>query len=204
MTQLGTVTNKRISDFVSDVKEGRLVLRPAFQRRLVWTNKNKDEFLDTVLRGLPFPEIFIATGKIDPNTQIRINLLVDGQQRISTLKEYVDGSEDLVLKIVPKYSELSPTKVEEFLDYVVAVRDLGTVTDEKIKEIFNRINSTDFSLKSMEKLNAMYNGVFKSFCEKLSTNSFFENHDVFKSVDRRRMNDLTYCVILVGTLLSNQ
>jgi Protein of unknown function DUF262 len=192
----------RISELIRDVENGTLVLRPIFQRRLVWTNTVKDRFLETVRLGLPFPEIFVATGEIDTTTMRRKNWLVDGQQRISTLRQYVQGSKDLVLKIVKPYSELTEHEKKQFLDYEVAVRDLGMVTEQQIKDIFSRINSTDYALKAMERMNALYNGAYIQFCEELSTNSFFQKHNVFSMADWRRMRDLDFCVILVTTLLS--
>ncbi len=177
-------------------------MRPPFQRRLVWTNAVKDKFLETVLKGLPFPEIFIATGEIDTNAIHRVNELVDGQQRISTLHEYAKGSKDLVLKKVKPYAALSQDEKKKFLDYIVSVRDLGTVSGEEIKEIFSRINSTDFPLKRMEKLNALYNGEYINFCDNLSMNHFFESHRIFSLADRKRMNDVTFCVILITTIKS--
>ena len=116
--------------------------------------------------------------------------------------EYVKGSKDLVLKLVPPYASLSTAEQTQFLNYIVAVRDLGTVTMEEIKEIFSRINSTDYALKRMEKLNALFSGEYKTFCENLSTDPFFDRHNVFTFTDWRRMNDVTFCVILVTTLLS--
>lgn len=192
----------RVSALIKDLDDGTLVPQPAFQRRLVWTNVVKDHFLQTVTLGLPFPEIFIATGEIDTRTMKRKNLLVDGQQRISTLREYVQGSPDLVLRLVTPYHELEEDEKAHFLDYPVAVRDLGQVTDDQIKEIFARINSTDYALKAMERLNAQYSGEFKQFCEALSRDPFFERHRVFTLPDFRRMRDLDFCVILTITLLS--
>jgi hypothetical protein len=192
----------RVSELIRDVENGTLILRPIFQRRLVWTNVVKDHFLETVKLGLPFPEIFIATGEIDTLTMMRKNWLVDGQQRISTLRQYVQGSEDLVLKLVRPYAEMEEDEKKRFLDYEVAVRDLGTVTEEQIKEIFSRINSTDYALKAMERMNALFNGAYIRFCQELSTNQFFERHGVFSTLDWRRMRDLDFCVIIVTTLLS--
>jgi len=195
-------TSKRVGDLINDVEEKRLVLRPYFQRRLVWTNVNKDKFLDTVSHNLPFPEIFIATGQLDTKSMRRENWLVDGQQRISTLQAYVRGSPDLILKSVKPYAELTEDEKTRFLNYEVAVRDLGTVTEEQIKDIFSRINSTDYALNTMEKQNALYSGAYKQFSENLSHDPFFERHNVFTLVDQRRMRDLDFCVILTTTLLS--
>lgn len=193
---------RRVSDLIRDVDQGVLVLKPPFQRRLVWTNVVKDEFLETVVRGLPFPEIFIATGDIDTSSMKRCNLLVDGQQRLSTLREYVHGVPDLVLSKVPRYADLSDEDKSRFLDYEVAVRDLGKRTPEQIKEVFKRINSTDYALKAIERLNAQFSGAYKQFCDELSRHSFFNRHATFSLADMRRMRDLDFCVILTTTLLS--
>lgn len=195
-------TSRRISDIITDIDEKKLKLRPPFQRRLVWTNVVKDNFLETVLLGLPFPEIFIGAGEVDTSTRKRTNWLVDGQQRVTTLREYVDGSSDLVLKKVKPYAELTEKEKQNFLDYLVAVRDLGTVTKDEIIEIFQRINSTDYALKHIERLNALFTGAYNKFCDELSRGPFFDRHDVFSLTDRRRMRDLDFCVILVTTLLS--
>jgi hypothetical protein len=194
--------SRRIGDLINDIEEGRLIVRPAFQRRLVWTNINKEYFIDTVLKGYPFPEIFVATGALDRKSVKRQNWLVDGQQRITTLKDYVRGSKDLLYKTIEPFEALSEDDQTNFLDYVVAVRDLGTVNEAKIKEIFDRINSTDYSLTSMEKLNAMFSGKYKQYCEALSRQPFFETHKVFSLADKKRMYDTTFCVILVTTILS--
>ncbi len=196
------VSIRRVSELIRDIEEGSLVLKPAFQRRLVWTNIVKDYFLETVAKGLPFPEIFVATGELDTASMKRKDWLVDGQQRMSTLREYVQGSPDLVLTKVKPYQELTEAEKTAFLDYPVAVRDLGSVTVEKIKAIFARINSTDYGLKAMERLNAQFSGEYKNFCDDLSKDAFFDRHRVFSLADFKRMRDLDFCVILTTTLLS--
>ncbi len=200
--QNSIVSSKRLGDLLTDVEEKRLIVRPQFQRRLVWNNVVKDEFLDTILNGYPFPEIFVAVGELDQSKLRRTQWLVDGQQRISTLRQYVLGDGSLSLKKVKPYSDLSSEEQKAFSDYPVAVRDLGAVSETEIKEIFWRINSTDYSLKAIERMNALFSGEFKSFCEKLAEQAFFRSHRVFSMADLRRMRDLDFCVILVATLMS--
>jgi hypothetical protein len=197
-----SASNRRIGDLVSEIDEGKLNLRPSFQRRLVWTNSDKEKFIETVLKEYPFPEIFVATGELDLETTKRKNWLVDGQQRISTLQNYIRGSSDILYKTIPTFASLTNEEKTKFLDYLVAVRDLGTIGETQIKEIFQRINSTDYALKTMEKLNAMFSGVYNQYCEQLSRNPFFDRHCVFSSVNRKRMYDVTFCVILVTTILA--
>src|SRR5262249_10370211 len=126
---------------------------------------------------------------------------VDGQQRLSTLGDYYRGSEELAFRKIPKYADLEPKQQEAFLDYLVVVRDLGVVSTEEIREIFRRINSTNYALTTMEKLNAVYAGSYKQSGEKLAEHEFFARHKVFNKSDKKRMYDLTFCVILVTTLL---
>ncbi len=155
----GTTSDRRIHSLLTSIRSGALVPNPEFQRRLVWSNKHKSAFIDTVLRGYPFPEIYIAAGEVDHDTGQGVEMLVDGQQRLMTLKQYVDASEDLKLsgEVIP-FAELSDKEKDSFYNYLVAVRDLGRTSISEIKEIFERINSTNYSLNAMEIHNARYDG----------------------------------------------
>ena len=108
-----TATNRKIRELLTQLREGRLEPRPEFQRRLVWSNKDKSEFLDTVLSNLPFPEIYVAAGSVNLETGEGKEMLVDGQQRITTLAQYFTGSQDLRLtSAIKPYKELS-TDIEQ-------------------------------------------------------------------------------------------
>jgi hypothetical protein len=195
-------SSRRIARLIDDAVERRLIIRPLFQRRQVWNNADKERFIDTILKEYPFPEIFVAQTKREGGSTLREEVLVDGQQRLATIMAYVEGSEDLLYKTIPRYKDLSDTERTAFLDYVVAVRDLGTATADVIREIFKRINSTDYGLKAMEVLNALFSGPYKQFCLHLSRDGFFERHAVFPQAYQRRMLDVNFCVILVTTLMS--
>jgi hypothetical protein len=195
-------TSRQVNDLVRDVEEGRLLLKPPFQRRTVWTPSVKDHFLETVSLGLPFPEIFVVTGHTDPATRTRVDHLVDGQQRVSALREYLNGSKDISYKKVRPYAQLSPDDQQRFLSYPVAVRDLRMVDAKTVADIFNRINSTDYALKATERFNALFTGEYRTYCEKLAEHAFFRNHRTFSSADWKRMGDLTFTLTLVTTLLA--
>jgi Protein of unknown function DUF262 len=197
-----STSERTVADLITEIDEDRLEIKPFFQRRLVWTGRDKEYFIDTVLRQLPFPEIFIATHKIDTE-KVRVNTwLVDGQQRISTLKDYIRGESDLLYRLVKPFAQLDQADQQKILHYKISVRDLGLITVPQIREIFNRINSTDYSLKKMEILNALYSGEYKRYCVELSEHEFFLRHRVFRKGGDKRMSDVTFCVILVTTILA--
>ena len=194
-------TNKKVRELISMVKEGKLIPRPEFQRRLVWTHKDKDHFLDTILRGYPFPEIYLADGDVDLESGEGTQLLVDGLQRVSTIIEYFDASPNLRLLTVPPYRELEEDGKRSFLQYDVAVRDLGSVRRDEIVEVFRRINATKYSLLDIEVNNAIYAGELKQFADRLAADPFFIDNSVFNARDFKRMGDLRYALTLIITLL---
>ena len=197
-----TATNRKLSVIFQSLQNGALEIHPEFQRRLVWTEKHKNALIRTVLEKYPFPEIYIATENINVETGASKEIIVDGQQRISTLFQYFTASPDLILELdVPPYSTLTNEQKKDFLDYEVVIRDLKNASSATIKEVFKRINSTSYSLNGMEINNAIYDGEFKHLCEKLSELSFFEINKIFSTNEIKRMKDVEYCVTLVATAM---
>lgn len=194
-------TNKKVREIVNLVRNEKLIPRPEFQRRLVWSQKDKNYFLDSVLRGFPFPEIYLADGDVDLDTGEGTQLLVDGLQRVSTLVQYFTGDTDLKLTTVPPYKELKEEEKAAFLQYDLAVRDLGAVTKEELVEVFTRLNATKYSLLDIEVNNAVYSGALKKFAERLAEDSLFVDHRVFNSQDLKRMGDLRFALTVVITMI---
>ena len=198
-----TATNRRVRELLTGLRDDTLIPRPEFQRRLVWSNKDRVSFLETVLSGYPFPEIYVAAGHVDLESGKANEMLVDGQQRVTTLNQYFTGAPDLRLPATLKpYSDLSKTEKEEFLQYDVVVRDLGKLSIKDIREIFQRINATRYSLNAMEVHNARYEGHYKEFAETLAQEPFFETHLIFSPADIRRMLDTLFVLQVVTTALS--
>lgn len=198
-----SASNRRLRVLLTAIGNKTLIPQPDFQRRLVWTNKDKIAFIKTVLEGYPFPEIYIAAGKVDPKTGDGAEVLVDGQQRITTLYQYFKASPDIKLgENLPAYVDLNEDEQINFLEYKVVVRDMGNMPMDDIKEVFKRINSTSYGLNAMELHNSRYGGEFKKFAEKVSQSKILENNRVFTSTDIKRMNDVRYCLGLIITIMS--
>ena len=197
-----SASNRRLRLLLTGINNGTLIPQPDFQRRLVWSNNDKIEFIKTVLDGYPFPEIYIAAGDVNSDTGEGIELLVDGQQRITTLNEYFRGADSLKLQGIQSYSELTQEQKKEFLEYEVVLRDLGNIPIADIKTIFQKINSTSYGLNAMEIHNSRYAGEFKRFGEKISSKNFFDEHRIFTATEIKRMKDVSYSLSLIATILS--
>lgn len=195
-------TNLKIRQIITLVREGKLIPRPEFQRRLVWKTSDKNHFLESVICGFPFPEIYLADGDVNLETGEGTQILVDGLQRVSTITQYFEGDPDLKLTTVPAYKDLSTEQKSDFLQYDVAIRDLGAVSADQIVEVFRRINATSYSLRDIEIHNARFRGELKEFSDRFSQIEFFASHRVFNAADYRRMGDLRFALSIVIACLA--
>ncbi|PFT51725.1 DUF262 domain-containing protein [Priestia megaterium] len=194
---IGIGSNKKIIDIYNEIKAGDLKLQPDFQRKLVWNKEHKESFIETILLGLPFPEIYTAVGDINLETRKTEVLVVDGQQRLSTIYEYINGADTISFKKIKRFQELSPEEQKSFFYYVVVVRDLGHLPLQEIKQIFRRINSVDYALEAMEINNALYDGEYIS-TGKVIIEKYNLGH-TFKETEISRMKDLEFILALMVT-----
>lgn len=194
---------RTIQKLMQQMRDDVISPRPEFQRKLVWSNQHKSAFIDSVLNKYPLPEIFLTELQVDLESGMRAEMLVDGQQRLSTLFEYVTNNLDLKLSgNTPSFRDLTDQEKRDFLNHQIVVRMLKTDNFESIREIFTRINSTKYALNAMEINHARYDGVLKNFAQKISENHFFEYHRIFSPSDIRRMNDLRYTLELLITMMT--
>lgn len=194
---IGIGSNKKIIDLYNDIKSGVLKLQPEFQRRLVWNEEHKDNFIDTILRGLPFPEIYTAVGEIDLVNRKTQVVVVDGQQRLSTIYEYIEGSDKFDYSKIKRFCELNENEQRNFFYYVVVVRDLGHIPLVEIKDIFRRINSVGYALEAIEINNALYDGEYIRTAKKIKDD--FNLYSTFKENEISRMKDLEFILAIMVT-----
>lgn len=194
-------TNKKLLDLFNMMKSGSLILAPSFQRKLVWNAGHKENFIETILLGLPFPEIYLADGDIDLETQTSQTLVVDGQQRLNTIYQYVTAAPDFSIKRIRKFEQLTPEEKTKFFDYKIVVRDLGRIEDDKIRNIFKRINSVQYALNAIEISNSLYEGEFITTAKDILENTeLFQEMELFSEGQSSRMKDLEYILLIMSTI----
>lgn len=195
-----SVTNPTIADIYEKIDAKRLDLSPDFQRKFVWTQEHQEEFLDTILNGYPFPEIYVCQGETDAVKLRTSQKVIDGQQRLTTIKNYIENTFDKPLSLVKAFSSLNESEREDFLNYQIVVRDIGKVSDVLIREIFRRINLTKFKLESIEIHNAIYDGKFIQLAKELASEIDLEPYGVFHESEFTRMADIHFFLLVMSTL----
>lgn len=150
--------NTKIIELYNKLRSGQIKTNENYQRKLVWKQNHKFNFIETILNNYPFPEIYLAPGSLDQENLVLIDEIVDGQQRLTTVRNYIEGADVFAQTKTPikKFSELTGEEKTSFLNYEVSVRYLKNATTEQVKEIFQRINKTDYALNRIERLNAQW------------------------------------------------
>lgn len=130
---------QNIAWFLDLHKRDLLDLDPPFQRRSVWNDKYREEFIDTLLLDYPAPAIFMF-GTIDElgNTKYQ---LVDGKQRLTTIFDFISNKWPVadnspIAKFRGKYFEQLPGDYKiAFFEYDFSVEYLPTNNEGVISDI---------------------------------------------------------------------
>lgn len=196
----------RISDFVDWHKEKRLDLSPDFQRGSVWSPAARSFLIDTILRQLPVPKVYLRT-KIDVVSKKSIREVVDGQQRMRAILDFADNKLALSKRAGEfegmKYEDLNEEQQTAFLAYPIAVDQLVNATTDDVLEVFARLNSYTVSLNGPEKRHAKWQGDFKFAIRAASRRwgNFWKDYKVLSTQQRVRMLDDALTAEMVGLLL---
>lgn len=184
-----------INDFREWNDRGELILAPKFQRRKVWVPKAKSYLIDTILRGIPIPSLYLRQ-QIDVRTKTTKREVVDGQQRIAAILDYIKD-DFAVLKIHNKkyggmkFSELPDDVKERFLEYDLSIDFLIGANDSDVLDVFSRINSYTVTLNAQEKINAEFSGKFKQTVFKLGRDhlEFWRKNKILTEMSIARMKE---------------
>lgn len=199
-----------VSDFLKWQLGKELDLSPSFQRRPVWSKKAKSFFIDTILRGLPIPIIFLRE-RTDVEKLATVREVVDGQQRIRTLLSFIqpdslpdfkEALDDFKISRThnstlggKRYADLSPEMKKRIISYKLTVHILPSDTDDRqILDIFRRMNATGTKLNDQELRNAEYFGEFAQSVYELAYQYLDEwrSWGLFSEMDIARMREAEF------------
>lgn len=204
-----------VSWFRDRYRDGSLIIRPPFQRKPVWAARQKCSLIESILLGLPVPEVYIQqTTSPEGDTT---HAIVDGQQRIRTVLQFVgaefDPDEEEHNKFVLDkldlqspwrnlaFDDLKNDEKKAFYEYNFAVRFLTTEIDADVRDMFKRLNKYMAPLKPQELRNATYDGPFARLSEKLADAEYWAENRIIAAASIRRMGDVEFVSeLLIGVM----
>jgi hypothetical protein len=157
-------------------------LEPQYQRRSRWDNKKRSLLIESLLLNIPIPPIFlfeIEYGQYE---------VVDGRQRLETLKDFLDNL--FPLKNLTFWKELNGKRFRELpviiqrgllrrtISATVLLAETTRPDDSEIDVrmvLFNRLNTGGVQLNPQELRNALYDGHFNNMLFTVSRTDLFTN-----------------------------
>ena len=131
---------------------GKLDIRPPYQREFVYNEKERNAVLDTLQKDFPLNVLYWAVRE-DGNYEV-----IDGQQRTISICQYVEG--DFSIDGIGFYN-LPNDKQDQILDYPLMVYFCSGTDSEKLAW-FETINIAGKVLTKQELRNAVYSGSWVS------------------------------------------
>jgi len=186
-------TDWTIETIFSQLSKGNIELNPEFQRREAWGDDKKSLFIESILIGLPIPQIVLAERKDRPGSY----LVIDGKQRLLTLRKFCANHEDTTfttfsLKGLTIRSDLNGSTLEELNSNPTFSNDARVFENQTIRTtiirnwpnedflytVFLRLNTGSLPLSPQELRQALHPGPFLTYADEFTRNSL-EFHQVF-------------------------
>jgi hypothetical protein len=201
-------TSQTISWFNDRLQEEKLVFKPPFQRNPVWADKHQAYLIDTALRGLPIPEVYIQK-ETTPQGKT-VYAVIDGQQRLRALLGFPGGEIELMDAYSPGrggevWENLTDDEKTAYWNYTLVVREVVNATDPDLRDLFQRLNQNTVRLNAQEIRNARYKGDFITTVTELADQPFWAEERIVSATEIRRMLDIEYVSeLLVGLMHGRQ
>lgn len=125
---------------------------PVYQRNFVWAEKMQSKFIESILMNVPIQPLFAFELDEDGNLE-----LLDGVQRLSSIKSFVDNRlelselEELDTLNGFLFNDLNTARKRKFLNTQMKLYIINENTDEGIRaDIFRRVNEGGQRLEPAE------------------------------------------------------
>jgi 5-methylcytosine-specific restriction endonuclease McrA len=199
-----------VQGIINLYQNGQLNLEPGFQRSSVWSERDRQKLIDSILRNYPLPSIFLYRNRQDGDLVYDV---IDGKQRIESILMFTGEmwGERFWVK-----SSLTPEEPSDWIDWsfirrrksqhLITAYKLQVIEVEgelgDIIDLFVRINSTGKALTGAEKRHARYfNSDFLKKADKLANRylDYFLKAEILTPSQISRMKHVELiCELLVS------
>ncbi|PIQ20428.1 MAG: hypothetical protein COW65_15010 [Cytophagales bacterium CG18_big_fil_WC_8_21_14_2_50_42_9] len=173
-----TITNQLFKENID--------LDPKFQRRDAWTSQAKSKFIESLILGLPIPQIILAEKKDAKGKYI----VIDGKQRLLTIRKFfaegandefkplkltglsilnqLNGKTNADLMNNPRFSQI----IDQLQNQTIRTTVIKNWPNESfLFTVFLRLNTGSIKLSPQELRQALHPGNFIDFADNFSIES---------------------------------
>jgi hypothetical protein len=178
-----TGTDWTADTILKQLEKGNISLDPFFQRRDAWTDKRKSKFIESLILGLPIPQIVLAESQESKGKFV----IIDGKQRLLTLQRFAGialepPEQALKLTGLTVREDLNGKTLADLANSVKLSPYLSAFENQTIRTvvvrnwqnegilylIFHRLNTTSVALSPQELRQALHPGGFLRFAANYS------------------------------------
>jgi hypothetical protein len=175
-----------VGSLLEQLRAGSIDLQPQYQRRDAWTVPRKSKLIESLILGLPVPQLVLA----ELRERKGAFLVLDGKQRLTALLQFAGGmptskANGFRLTELPVLTELNgvsfeamngllsgPRYLAAFLNQPIRTVILrGWKSEELLHLVFHRLNSNVVPLSPQELRQALIRGPFLPFLSDYSAQS---------------------------------
>ena len=176
--------HRTVSDVLRRIEQCRYVMNPDFQRDFIWNEDKQSKLIESVIMRIPLPVFYMAE-----DSEGRM-VVVDGLQRLSTFKRFIDGELDLRLPDRPdlhgkRFGDLHARFRNRVEDCNLIFYIIDSAVPERAKlDIFERVNG-GLQLTRQQMRNCLYMGQATRFLREEAQT------DIFKQATGDSLNSKT-------------
>ena len=198
-----------ITEIYQKIKNEDLILDPDYQRNEVWHISKQISFIESLFMEIMIPPIYVVEVPGIDILEGKRYEVVDGKQRLTTIKKFINNKVILDKKYLEYYGDLYDSKnFREIydMDYEKANQVLSSILDiyvitsnspaETKYDIFARLNKGAEPLKVNEIRKAIYHSEVTQIIDTFINESIGEKEninkeylEIFTEADIRRFND---------------
>ena len=197
-----------VETILSQLRRQNIQLNPNFQRRDAWSNSRKGKFIESLIVGLPVPQLVLAETKGQRGRYI----VLDGKQRLLSILKFTESSENGALGFALSGLEIRKDLFRkkfynlendtEFFDDLNSFNNYTIRTviirnwpnNDFLHQVFLRLNTGSVKLSPQELRQAMAPGKFTSFADDYSAESKYLQALLGRSSPDPRMRDVELLV----------
>src|ERR1700678_2713686 len=189
-------------------RNGQLDLDPPYQRKSVWTSKDRQFFLDTIFRDYPSPAIFLhKTIAADGSSTYHV---VDGKQRLETILSFVNNK----VRIAKDFGDVrlngknwKQLEGEQELrrrlwNYQIPVEMVDVIEGNVVNEVFDRLNRNSRRLTDQELRHAKFEGWFITTAEAEEEKDSWKKLGIVTTARAKRMADTQFISELLMVVIT--
>jgi len=211
-----TGTDWTTETILSQIDKGNIALNPKFQRRDAWTPIRKSAFIESLMLGLPVPQIVLAESQERKGAYI----VLDGKQRLLSIRQFaaLDGDEkfqQLTLRSLAVRQELNGRTLADLRKEPKFAADVSSFENQTIRTVvirnwqpnedflylvFLRLNTNSVGLSPQELRLALHPGPFMDYADSTSFDSAAIKRLLKLSRPDFRMRDVELLVRYVAFL----